>query len=35
MSMDNHDGMTLTGKTEELGEKCIPVSLYPPQIPHE
>jgi hypothetical protein len=25
----------LTGKTEELGEKPVPVPLCPPQIPHE
>jgi hypothetical protein len=24
----------LTGKTEELGDKPVPVPLYPPQIPH-
>jgi hypothetical protein len=27
-------GMILTGKTEELGDKHVPVPLYPPQISH-
>jgi hypothetical protein len=26
--------MKLTGKTEVLGEKPVPVPLFPPQIPH-
>jgi hypothetical protein len=26
--------MKLTGETEELGEKPVPVSLRPPQTPH-
>jgi hypothetical protein len=26
--------MILTGETEELGEKAVPVPLCPPQIPH-
>jgi hypothetical protein len=26
--------MKLTGETEELGEKPVPVPLCPPQIPH-
>jgi hypothetical protein len=34
MSVESHGGMTLTGKTEELGEKYVPVPLCPPQIPH-
>jgi hypothetical protein len=33
-SMESHSGMILTGKTEELGEKPVPVPLSPPQIPH-
>jgi hypothetical protein len=28
-----HDGMILTGKTEELEEKTVPVPLCPPQNP--
>jgi hypothetical protein len=32
--MENDGGMILTGETEELGEKPVPVSLCPPQIPH-
>jgi hypothetical protein len=35
MIMEKDGGMILTGKTEELGEKLVPVSLCPPQIPHE
>jgi hypothetical protein len=27
--------MILIGNTQELGENPVPVSLYPPQIPHE
>jgi hypothetical protein len=34
MSMESHGGMILTGKTEELGEKPVPVPLCPPQIQH-
>jgi hypothetical protein len=34
MSMKRHGRMILTGETEELGEKTVPVSLRPPQIPH-
>jgi hypothetical protein len=33
MSMDSHGGMMLTGETEELREKPVPVPFYP-QIPH-
>jgi hypothetical protein len=32
--MESHGGMILTGETEELGEKPVPVPLCPPQIPH-
>jgi hypothetical protein len=32
--MENDGGMMLRGKTEELGEKPVPVPLCPPQIPH-
>jgi hypothetical protein len=32
--MENDGGMILKGKTEELGEKPVPVLLCPPQIPH-
>jgi hypothetical protein len=28
ISMDSHGGMILTGETEELGEKLVPVPLY-------
>jgi hypothetical protein len=28
-----HGGMTLTGETEGLGKKPVPVPLCPPQIP--
>jgi hypothetical protein len=31
MSMDSHDRM-IQEKTEELGEKPLPVTLYPSQI---
>jgi hypothetical protein len=31
--MENHGGMILMGKTEELGGKPVPVPLCPPQIP--
>jgi len=34
MSMESHGGMILTGETQELGEKPVPVPLRPPQIPH-
>jgi hypothetical protein len=34
MSMERHDGIILTGKTEELGDKPVPVSLCLPQIPY-
>jgi hypothetical protein len=35
MSLERDGGMIyLQGKTEELGEKPIPVPLFPPQIPH-
>jgi hypothetical protein len=34
MSVDSDGGMILTGKTEELGEKPVPVPLFPPQISH-
>jgi hypothetical protein len=30
MAVEGHDGMTLTGKTEELGEKLVPVPFCPP-----
>jgi hypothetical protein len=33
MRMDSHGGMTLTGETEELGEKPVPVSFHPPKNP--
>jgi hypothetical protein len=33
--MDSHGGMILMGETEEVGDKSVPVPLYPPQIPHE
>jgi hypothetical protein len=32
--MESYGGMILTGKTEEFGEKPVPVPLYPPQISH-
>jgi hypothetical protein len=31
--MESYGGIILTGKTEELGEKSIPVSLFSPQTP--
>jgi hypothetical protein len=35
MSLESDGGMIyLQGKTEELGEKPVPVPLCPPQIPH-
>jgi hypothetical protein len=34
MSFESDGGMILTGETEELGEKPVPVRLCPPQIPH-
>jgi hypothetical protein len=33
MSMEGHGEMVFTGKTEELGEKCVPVPRFPTQIP--
>jgi hypothetical protein len=30
--MESHDGMILTGQTEELAEKPVPVPLCPSQI---
>jgi hypothetical protein len=30
MSVENDGGMTLTGETEKLGEKPVPMPLYPP-----
>jgi hypothetical protein len=30
MSMENDSEIILTAKTEELGEKPVPVPLYPP-----
>jgi hypothetical protein len=33
-SKRSHDGMILTGETEELGVKTVQVQLCPPQIPH-
>jgi hypothetical protein len=30
MSMESYGEMILTGKTEELGEKTVPVPFYPP-----
>jgi hypothetical protein len=32
MSVESHGGMILTGETDELGEKLVPVPLCPPQI---
>jgi hypothetical protein len=32
--MEIHGAMALTGETEELVEKPVPLSLCPPQIPH-
>jgi hypothetical protein len=34
MSLESDGGMILTGETEELGEKPVPVPLCPPHIPH-
>jgi hypothetical protein len=34
MSMENHGRMIITGETEELGEKSVPLPLYPHQVPH-
>jgi hypothetical protein len=35
MTLESEDGMIYwQGKTEELGEKPVPVPLCPPQIPH-
>jgi len=34
MSLESDGGMILTGETEELGEKPVPVPLCPPQIPY-
>jgi hypothetical protein len=34
MSLESDGGLILTGKTDELGEKPVPVSLCSPQIPH-
>jgi hypothetical protein len=33
-STKRHDGMSLTRKTEKLGEKPVHVPLFPPQIPY-
>jgi hypothetical protein len=32
--MERHGEIILTGKTEELGGKPVPVPLCPPHIPH-
>jgi hypothetical protein len=32
--MERDGGMILTGKTEELGEKPVPVKNCPAEIPH-
>jgi hypothetical protein len=32
--MESHVGMILTGETEEIGEKPVPMTLFPLQIPH-
>jgi hypothetical protein len=32
--MESHGGVILTGKTEEHGERPVPVPPCPPQIPH-
>jgi hypothetical protein len=32
--MESHGGMILTGETEEIGEKPVPVTLSPLQIPY-
>jgi hypothetical protein len=34
MNLASDDGMMLTRKTEQLGEKPVPAPLCPPQIPH-
>jgi hypothetical protein len=34
MSVESYGGMTLTGKTEELGEKPVPEPFFPPKIPY-
>jgi hypothetical protein len=34
MSLESGGGMILTGETEGLGEKPVPVPLCPQQIPH-
>jgi hypothetical protein len=34
MRVENHCGTILTGKTEEVGDKPVPVLLYSPQTPH-
>jgi hypothetical protein len=34
MGLENDGGMILTGKTEELGKKPVPVPLCAPQIPN-
>jgi hypothetical protein len=33
MRVESHGGIILTGKTEEVGEKPVPVPLCAPQIP--
>jgi hypothetical protein len=32
MNMEIHGGMIMTGETEELAEKPVPLPLYPPQF---
>jgi hypothetical protein len=34
MSLESDGGMIFTGKTEELGEKPVPVPLCPPYKSH-
>jgi hypothetical protein len=34
MSVENHGGMILQSKTEELAGNPVPVLLCPPQVPH-
>jgi hypothetical protein len=34
MSLESDGGIILTGETEELAEKPVPVPLCPPQIVH-
>jgi hypothetical protein len=29
MDVESHDGLILTGETKDLGEKLVPVPLYP------